>query len=113
MATIFNVPESIKVPEFNWKDQKQYEKDEKKFIEDLANFLKRRKKGDLIGRVIKFQVADGYAEYMVAGLKPVELVFLPLIDAYQSEFAELMTAEKIKEMVERDDRLTKLFSKKS
>ena len=113
MAKIFQPPAIIPVPEFNWKDQAKYREDENTFLENLANYLKRRKKGDLIGRVIKFPVADGYAMYMVAGIKPVELVHLPLLDGYQCEFAELMTAAKVKEMVERDDRMKELFSKKS
>lgn len=113
MAKIYLPPAAIPVPKFDWKNQEKYREDEKKFIENLAAFCKRRKKGDLIGKTIRFQVADGYAEYMVAGLKPVELIHLPLLDAYQSEFADLMTAEKIKQMVERDEAMAKLFSKKS
>jgi hypothetical protein len=113
MATIFNPPAAIPVPEFDFRNQAKYREDEKKFIENLSAFCKRRKKGDLIGRIIQFQVADGYAQYMVAGLKPVELIHLPLLDGYQSEFADLMTAEKIKEMIERQDALERIFSKKS
>lgn len=112
MAKIFNPPAMIPVPEFDWKDAKKYQETEDTFIENLRNFVKRRKKGDLIGKVIRFQVADGYAQYMVAGIKPVELIHLPLMDCYQSDFADLMTADKIKEMVARDEAMAKLFSKK-
>ncbi len=114
MAKIYSPPAIIPVPKYDWKDKmvENYNKAEKTFIDNLTKFAKRRKKGDLIGKVIKFPVADGYALYMVAGLKPVELIHLPLLDAYQSEFAELMTAAKIKEMVERDEKMAELFSKK-
>lgn len=113
MAKIYSPPASISVPQFDWQNQEKYREDEKKFIENLTSFVKRRKKGDLIGRIIQFPVADGYAQYMVAGLKPVELIHLPLMDGYQSEFADLMTAGRIKEMVRRQDVLNAMFSKKS
>ncbi len=112
MAKVYLPPSSIPVPEFDWENQEKYREDEKTFIENLTKFVKRRKKGDLIGEIIRFQVADGYAQYMVAGLKPVELIHLPLMDAYQSEFADLMTAERVKEMIENSRRMAELFGKK-
>jgi hypothetical protein len=49
---------------------------------------------------------------MVASLKPVELVHLPLWDEYQFEYADLMTAEKIQEQIARQNALKELFSRK-
>lgn len=111
-AKIYSAPEAIKKPKLDFKNMGKYREDEKTYRENLSKYLKRRKSGDLIGKTIRFQVADGYAEYMVAGLKPVELVHLDLMDGYQSEFAELLTAAKVKEMIEREEALNRLFSKK-
>jgi len=112
MAKVYTVPSGIKVPEFNWKDVKQYEKDCEQFKADLKAFLVKRKNGKLVGEVVRFPVADGYAEYMVAGLSPVELIHLPLWDEYQFEYAHLMTAKEIQDRIESERMLAELFGKK-
>lgn len=111
MAKIYASPLEVKVPEFNWEDIEQYNKDCETYKENLKAFLRKRNSGKTVGEVLRFQVADGYAEYMVASLKPVELVHLPLMDGYQSETAELMTAESIKNKIENQKRLNKLFGR--
>ena len=113
MAKIYASPLEVKIPEFNWNDIEQYKKDCETYKENLKAFLRKRNSGKTVGEVLRFQVADGYAEYMVASLKPVELVHLPLWDEYQFEYADLMTAEKVQEQITRQNALKELFSRKS
>ena len=111
MAKIYASPLEVKIPEFNWENVEQYRKDCDTYKENLKTFLRKRNSGKTVGEVLQFQVADGYAEYMVASLKPVELVHLPLWDEYQFEYADLMTAEKVQEQITRQNALKELFSR--
>jgi hypothetical protein len=112
MAKVYETPGHIKVPEFNWEDIPQYNKDCEKFKQDLKSYLLNRKKGKLVGEIVRFPVADGYAEYMVAGLKPVELVHIPTWDAWDYQYAHLLTAKEIEERIESERLLAELFGGK-
>jgi hypothetical protein len=57
-------------------------------------------------------VADGYAQYMVASLSPVELIHLPLWDAWQFDYAGRLTKKDIIEKINQRKAMEKLFSKK-
>ena len=112
MAKIFNPPSEIKVPEIGH-DFKKYEKECEEFATKLKEFLiKRNPNGELVGEIIRFPVADSYAEYMVASLKPVALVHMPLMDAWDFEYANRLTAKDIKDKVAQQKALEKLFSRK-
>jgi len=112
-ATIYSGVEGIDPPEIDFSNynHKKYEEATDKYIEQVKEFCRKNSKGKNVGEIIKFGVADGYARYMVHSLRPLELIHLPLDDAYQSEFAELLTIKKVNEMVEREKVLKKLFSK--
>lgn len=113
MAEVFDPPKSIKVPEINFGDFKGYEKKCAEFRAKLKEFLINRKpNGELVGETILIPMADSHAEYMVMSLKPVQLVHVPLMDAWDSEYARLMTAKSIRDHVKRDEALKSLFSKK-
>jgi hypothetical protein len=112
MAKVYETPIHIQVPEFNWENIEQYNKDCDKFKQDLKEFLLKRKKGKLVGEIVRFQVADGYAEYMVAGLKPVELVHIPTWDAWTYQYAYLLTAKEIEERINSERMLAELFGGK-
>ena len=112
MAEIFNPPAEIKVPEFNWEDLKANKEAEDKFIADLKKFCLSRKKEKNVGEVIKFPAADGYALYMVASMKPVELVHIPIGDAWCFQYAHLLTEKEIQENIDQEKAMEKLFSNK-
>lgn len=112
MATIFNSPDQVKVPELDFKNFEQYEKDCEKYKEDLKTWLnKNGYNGKNVGEIIQFPVADGYAEYMVASMKPVKLVHLPLMDAWRFQYVHLMTAKEIQAKIDGQNRLKELFKK--
>lgn len=112
MAKVFNPPSSIPQPEFDFKEFNNYLKGCDEYRAKLKAYVTERKKGQYIGEIITFNVADGYAEYMVASLSPVELIHIPLGDAWQSENAHLMTAKAIKEKIEQQKKLAKIFGGK-
>lgn len=108
-ATIYSVPDGIKVPEFDWNDLPKYNKECEEFNNALAKWLIKRHNGKNVGKIIRFPVADGYAEYMVAAMKPLELVHIPLFDGYAYADVDLMTAKRVQEKIDSDEALEKLF----
>jgi hypothetical protein len=110
-ATIYDLPESIKVPELDFRDMESYRKAEEKFYEDLKAFCKKRKDGKNVGEIIKFPVADGYAMYMVASMKPLELIHIPIMDAWEFEYAHLLTAKEVQQKIDQKKALEELFAK--
>jgi hypothetical protein len=109
MGKIYSPPASIPVPKLNWEDIDAYEVANENFIKELRSFCRDRNKGTHVGEVIKFPVADGYAEYMVASLSPVELIHLPLWDAWEFQYVDRLTAQDIKEKISNEKKLAKLF----
>lgn len=65
-------------------------------------------------RIVRFQVADGYACYYVKSFKPLVLQLIPAGDAYQIPAAHMrgLRLDDIREMIEREKRLRELFSRK-
>jgi len=110
-AKIYSGIEGIEVPKINFSDFKEYQKACDDYIEALKTECKKNAKHKNAGEIIKFGVADGYALYMVYSMKPLELIHIATMDAWQSEFAELLTAKKVTELIERDKRIAELFSK--
>jgi hypothetical protein len=112
MGKVYSPPAEIQVPEFNWEDIAAYEAANEKFIEDLRAFCKNRNNGEHVGEVIQFPVADGYAQYMVAGLSPVELIHLPLWDAWNYQYVERLTKKDIVEKINQQKSFEKTFGNK-
>jgi hypothetical protein len=81
MAKVFSTPENIQCPGFQWNDQAKYSADVSAFKESLKTFCKDNSKCPDAGEIIRFQIADGYAQYMV--FKYTELFHIEEGDAYQ------------------------------
>jgi hypothetical protein len=112
MAKVYLLPDGFNAPDFNWEDINQYEKDCAELTERLKKWCIERNNQKNVGEIIKFPVADGYAEYMVAATKPVELIHLPFWDAWHSETAPLMTATAIQQKIDQKIAMDKLFAPK-
>jgi hypothetical protein len=73
MATIYSAPEGFDPPDITanitWKE---WEKRDQDYIERLAAWVKETSKSSdpIIGKIVRFGVADGYAQYMVLNVKP-------------------------------------------
>lgn len=113
MAEIFKCPKEIKQPKLDFKNIGKYEKDCAEFISELKEFvLKRNPNGKNVGEIIRFPMGDGYAEYMVAGIKPVELIHIPLWDAWDFPYAHKTNAKDIQAQLDGAKAMAKLFGKK-
>lgn len=115
MAKIYAAPKEIQVPSFNFRDREAWRKSEAEYIEKLKEFCKKhsKDKSEYVGEVISFPHADGKAFYMVFSLKPVNLIHIPIGDAWQSPYADLLTKKRVIEMIEADRKLAELFKKKA
>lgn len=58
------------------------------------------------------EVADSYAVYIVASMKPLELVHIPIMDAWEFQYANRLTAKDVKEKIRSEKALQALFAKK-
>ncbi len=68
-------------------------------------------KGDLVGEILRWQRADGYAQYMVVSQKPLTLAHLVIGDAWQVEAALIrgLRLTDVREMVRRQRGMKELF----
>ncbi len=71
-----------------------------------------KKPGNLVGSIIRFPVADGAAQYMVWNHSPLELIHLPIHDAWNADEMTLrgLRLKDVRAMVDRSERLTALFA---
>lgn len=111
MAKVYLAPKSIKVPELDFSDINGYEKACDNYKAELKAMLQKRNNEKNVGEIIRFPVADGYAEYMVASMKPVELVHLNLWDAWDFQYVHLLTAKEVQEKIDQQKALERLFKK--
>lgn len=112
MAKIYSIPEELEATMPTWSikdDHREHMRREEKWLEELRQWCMVHGSGKYAGQIVRDGVADGYAQYVVFSLRPLQLIHIPLGDAWQSRWAHRWTAADIKQMVER----AKLFSKKS
>lgn len=110
-AKIYSALKEVETPRFEFREGiESYNKKEKKYLKDLKNkLIDMGYNGKNVGEVIKFQVADGYAQYMVVSMRPLRLMHLNLIDGYSFQYAHLLTAKEVNEQIDRQRRLEELF----
>lgn len=71
--------------------------------------------GSVIGFILSFQVADGYANYRVVKGSPLQLELIPYGDAYQIPVAHVrgITLADVRTQMVRKAALNKIFGKKA
>ena len=113
MTTIYNVPKEIKLPEpdFSNYDNAKEQAKEDKFLKELRAFIKPHSNSIHNGKIVRFPVADSYAQYMVVSIKPCAMVHLPLCDAWTYQYVNRLTGKDIVEKIKGDEAMAKLFSK--
>lgn len=100
MARIITPP-NIPVPQYrpdHPDPPTQYRKDIVEYLVQVRNHVLVTGKGPYRGRVVKFPVADGYAEYMVVSMRPLVLMHLPI--GYDFRYIHRLTAEDIRSELE-------------
>jgi len=108
-ATIYTTPEDIKVPTVDFSDMAKYRKDEQRYINEVVSWCKKYGSGNLRGEEISIPHADSAAYYVIQSLRPLVLLNLNIGDAWDSPHADLLTAKRVKEMVENKKAIEKLF----
>ena len=68
--------------------------------------------GKRTGMIVRFPMADGYAEYMLAEGKKSCLIHLPYGDAYDNPDVRFVPKAEILKRIEAQDKMRALFSKK-
>ena len=114
MAKIFSAPNSIPLPQWSIKKTHQENmSEEKAYLDQLKDMLTKRKPTQkLVGEIIQFPTADSYAQYMVASMTPLELVHIPLGDAWDFQYAHRLTKKDVEEKIKNQKALEELFKKK-
>lgn len=115
MARICSVPAEVgPQPEFHGCDGdfKKYTAATEKWIATVKEYAKKNGSGELAGETVRFHVADGYAQYVVFSSKPLQLIHLPVYDAWHFQYANRLTIKDIKEEVRRGKALKAMFASK-
>lgn len=113
MGKVYAPPTEIGKFEFDYSkfDMTAYTEAETKYIDKIRAYARANGHGALRGEEIRFQVADGYARYIVFSTQPVKLLHLSVGDAWQYQYAHRLTAKDIAEEVQRLKNINKLFNK--
>ena len=107
MAKIFSPPTEVgEKPDFSLyhtKGFREFQVLTEAWIQKVRDFAKTNGKGEFRGEIVRFPVADGYAQYVVFSTgRSVTLIHLPVYDGWQFQYAHRMTTADIKEQVRRD-----------
>jgi hypothetical protein len=113
MGKIYSAPETIKVPEFNFSDLKGSQEAEKTYIQQVIEWVKKHSKdtqnASYVGEEYRIPMGDGYARYIVQSIKPLAMIHLSVGDAWDSEWADRATATQVKQYIDGQKSLAKLF----
>jgi len=104
---IYKAPDTIKRP--SWNDD--YEKDTERYLEKLKNLCHTKGTGKYTTKIARFQVGDGYAEYMVISLRPLKLLHVDIGDCWEYQYIDRLKATDIKQNIDQQEAMAKLFSK--
>jgi len=101
-ATLVRPP--IEAPEVNLSRGDDWRAIEEAYIADLAAWARKVTPGKIVGEVVRWQRADGYASYMVVSERPLRLMHLDLGDGYMVEASLLrgLTLQDVQGMVDWD-----------
>lgn len=109
MATLIASP--IPEPRIDWRDLDGTRKRINAWAEAIADHADRasRDPDHMVGRIVKFQIADGYAEYVIYSVKPLQLVHVP--ESYDISAAHMrgLKLADVRALVDFDKRWEAMF----
>jgi hypothetical protein len=70
-------------------DYHEHDRKESAWLENLKANLRSKSKGDLVGELLKFPAADGYARYIITKQRPLTVAHLSIGDAWQADGATI------------------------
>lgn len=109
---IYGGLEGIKAPEPDYSnyDRAKEQKAEENYLAELrAKLVQMGYKGKHTGKIARYGVADGYAQYMLADGPKSFLIHLPFGDAYQYRGVEHFPKKEIIAEIERGARRAAMF----
>ena len=95
---------------------REYEKQEEKNVNHwVDHFRSVNPEQELVGEILSWPRADGYAQYMIINEKPFTIAHLNIGDAWHVEGALIrgLRLEEARQMVERRVELKKIFSSRT
>ena len=104
----------IDLPKFDWNAARGQSEHEKAFDKLQAESDALGQRGEVKGRLIRFQVADGYAFYRIEKLRPLTLAHIDWLDGYQASpiLIRGLRVDDVKDMLASGDRIRALFGAK-
>lgn len=87
MATVYAAPieapslESRPGEDYHERWQR-YEREEQAYIKAIQDLARKNGKHEALGTIVRFPYADGYAQYVLWKVKPLQLVHLAVGDAW-------------------------------
>lgn len=112
---VYACPAEIPEPKYDYRNfnSKQFQEVEAAHKAQLKSWLQDKGyNGKNTGEIVRFPVADGYAQYMLGDKgKGGILIHLPYGDAWNYRDAEYLPKKVILERIERDKKLQELFSR--
>jgi hypothetical protein len=99
----------------DWGEIDKYNQRVDAWVEDQKAELRKRSKGDLVGESIRFQVADGYAHYLIVKERPFTVVHLDALDGYHANAATIRgyRLQDARAKVEADRRWAKMEAERA
>ena len=114
MGKVYSAPKSIKLPEFKRPfNYEEYSKQVDEYVQEVCDYAKKNGRGKFAGKVVSFQVADGYARYVVMSLRPVTLIHLDDGDGYHFLYANRLASGDVKELIEQQENLKKFLANRA
>ena len=114
MAEIFSAPDEVGPPpsfdDFK-PDFRALMDAEEAWIGKVREWCREHGGQDLAGEEIRFQIADGYARYVVHSLDPAQLVWINTGDAYAIDpvWERGLEGNDIRERVEQQRKISEIF----
>lgn len=111
---IYKAPEGHNPPSLSvYMDEgaQAYAEAETKYVAGIVKVCKEHSKHKMAGKIVKFGVADGYAEYAV--ITPTKLIHLEHGDAYQQPYIDRLKGSDITDQIKTQEKFDALFKKKA
>jgi len=110
MATVTS---SLQIPFPTNDDWDTYHQMVEEKIKQTCTDLKATRKGDTVGEIIRFQVADGYAQYIVVQENPLKIMHIHEGDAYEASHILIrgLNLSDVIDMVGREKAIAAMFSR--
>lgn len=115
-AQIYSVPEELgKAPSFDIDDIQSSLDREQEWFDQIAAWCKENGAGDLAGEHVRWQIGDGYANYVVLNTKPLALIWIDSGDAWRMSeiFERGLRTSDVRVQVDRQRTLKQLFGRRS